>query len=158
MIGKKIAHYQITSKLGEGSMGEVYRATDTRLNREVALKVLPESFINDPNRMARFEREAQVLASLSHPNVAGIYGLEEADGIRCLVLELIEGDTLYDRLKELALNSLLIGDTVCLVKHIATGFSDCIANDHACLTSSPSAGLITSKFGIKRKDEICSTG
>ena len=100
MIGKKIAHYQITSKLGEGSMGEVYRATDTRLNREVALKVLPESFINDPNRMARFEREAQVLASLSHPNVAGIYGLEEADGIRCLVLELIEGDTLYDRLKE----------------------------------------------------------
>ncbi len=116
MIGKKIAHYQITSKLGEGSMGEVYRATDTRLNREVALKVLPESFINDPNRMARFEREAQVLASLSHPNVAGIYGLEEADGIRCLVLELIEGDTLYDRLKE---GSLSLKETLDIAVQVA---------------------------------------
>lgn len=99
MIGKKIAHYEVVEKLGQGSMGEVYRARDTRLGRDVALKVLPESLRKDPNRMARFEREARTLASLNHPNVAAIYGLEESDGVRCLVLELIEGETLRDRLR-----------------------------------------------------------
>ena len=82
-----IAHYRIGAKLGEGGMGEVYRATDTKLNREVAIKVLPESFAADPDRMARFQREAQVLASLNHPNIAAIYGVEE----RALVMELVEG-------------------------------------------------------------------
>src|ERR1051325_10992432 len=85
-----IAHYRIISKLGEGGMGEVYRATDTKLNRDVAIKILPEAFAQDADRMARFAREAQVLASLNHPNIAAIYGLEE----RALVMELVEGETL----------------------------------------------------------------
>ena len=76
MIGETIAHYRITSKLGEGGMGEVYRATDTKLHRDVAIKVLPQSFAQDAERMARFTREAQVLASLNHPNIAQIYGVE----------------------------------------------------------------------------------
>ena len=90
MTPQAIAHYQITAKIGEGGMGEVYRATDTKLGREVAIKVLPESFARDPERMARFEREAKVLASLNHPNIAAIYGVED----RALVMELVEGETL----------------------------------------------------------------
>ena len=81
MIGKSISHYRVTAKLGAGGMGVVYRATDTKLGREVALKVLPPVFANDSQRMARFTREAHVLASLNHPNIASIYGLEESDGI-----------------------------------------------------------------------------
>src|SRR3982750_1310373 len=84
---QSIAHYRISSKLGEGGMGAVYRATDTKLNREVAVKVLPDSFAADPDRLARFTREAQVLASLNHPNIASIYGVED----RALVMELVEG-------------------------------------------------------------------
>ena len=91
-----IAHYRIVSKLGEGGMGAVYRATDTKLNREVAIKVLPDSFAADPDRLARFSREAQVLASLNHPNIAAIYGVEE----RALVLELVEGPTLAGRIAQ----------------------------------------------------------
>src|SRR5579863_10483433 len=87
MIGETIAHYRITAKLGEGGMGEVYRATDTKLDRDVALKILPQSFASDADRMARFEREAKVLASLNHPNIAQIYGVED----RALVMELVEG-------------------------------------------------------------------
>jgi eukaryotic-like serine/threonine-protein kinase len=79
-------------------MGEVYRARDTRLKRDVALMILPESFASDPGRLARFQREAEVLASLSHPNIAAIYGLEESDGTRALVMELVEGETLADRI------------------------------------------------------------
>src|SRR5437868_6370250 len=89
-----IAHYRITAKLGEGGMGEVWRATDTKLGREVAIKVLPERFAADPDRMARFRREAQVLASLNHPNIAAIYGIEES----ALIMELVEGPTLADRI------------------------------------------------------------
>src|SRR5512133_263149 len=85
-----IAHYRIVSKLGAGGMGEVWRATDTKLNREVAIKILPDAFASDPDRMARFQREAQVLASLNHPNIAAIYGVED----RALVMELVEGETL----------------------------------------------------------------
>jgi serine/threonine protein kinase len=91
-----IAHYRITGKLGEGGMGVVYRATDTKLNRDVAIKVLPDAFANDPDRLARFTREAQVLASLNHPNIAAIYGVEE----RSLVMELVEGATLAGPLSE----------------------------------------------------------
>ncbi|HKZ53169.1 MAG TPA: protein kinase, partial [Candidatus Acidoferrales bacterium] len=98
LIGKKISHYSITAKLGEGGMGEVYRATDSRLGREVALKVLPEVFAADSERMARFQREAQVLASLNHPNIAAIYGLEEDSGTHALALELVEGPTLAERI------------------------------------------------------------
>jgi hypothetical protein len=96
MIGKTLGHYQITEKLGAGGMGEVYRAEDTNLNRHVAIKVLPEVFSRDLERLARFEREAKLLASLNHPNIAAIYGLEEADGQRFLVLELVEGETLAE--------------------------------------------------------------
>ena len=96
--GTTLGPYSVTAKIGEGGMGEVYRARDTKLDRDVALKVLPEAFTQDPDRLARFEREAKVLASLNHPNIAAIYGLEEADGIRALVLELVEGPTLADRI------------------------------------------------------------
>jgi serine/threonine-protein kinase len=91
-----IAHYRITSKLGEGGMGAVFRAADTKLGRDVAIKVLPDSFAADPDRLARFTREAQVLAALNHPNIAAIYGVEE----RALVLELVEGPTLADRIAQ----------------------------------------------------------
>src|SRR3984893_10572812 len=86
-MGEKLGHYEILSLLGKGGMGEVYRARDTRLKRDVALKVLPEAFANDSARMARFQREAEVLASLNHPNIAVIYGVED----RALVMELVEG-------------------------------------------------------------------
>ena len=89
-----IAHYRITSKIGAGGMGEVWRATDTKLGRDVAIKILPESFATDPDRIARFQREAQVLAALNHPNIAAIYGIENAGGTSVLVMELVEGDTL----------------------------------------------------------------
>jgi serine/threonine-protein kinase len=96
MIGSSIAHYRITAKIGEGGMGEVYLATDDRLSRDVAIKLLPAAVENDEVRLARFRREAQVLASLNHPNIGQIYGLEEQDGRNALVLELIEGDTLAE--------------------------------------------------------------
>jgi len=89
--GARLGPYEILSAIGAGGMGEVYRARDTRLKRDVALKTLPESFAADPDRLARFQREAEVLASLSHTNIAGIYGLEESDDIRALVMELVEG-------------------------------------------------------------------
>ena len=98
--GTRLGHYDVTAKIGEGGMGEVYRATDTKLKRQVALKILPEAFSADPERLARFQREAEVLASLNHPNIGHIYGLEEADGVRALVLELVEGPTLADRIKQ----------------------------------------------------------
>ncbi|MEE8160455.1 MAG: protein kinase, partial [Acidobacteriota bacterium] len=91
MIGKTPSHYKVIEKIGQGGMGEVYRAEDTTLKREVAIKVLPEQFTKDPQRLARFEREAQLLAQLNHPNIAAIYGLEEADGVRFLSLELVPG-------------------------------------------------------------------
>ena len=99
-IGDRLAHYDVTAKLGEGGMGEVWRATDTQLDRDVALKVLPEAFTSDPDRLARFEREAKVLASLNHPGIAAIYGIEEDDDTRALVLELVEGPTLADRISK----------------------------------------------------------
>ena len=91
-----IAHYRITGKLGAGGMGEVYRATDTRLGRDIALKVIPTKFAQDADRMSRFRREAQVLASLNHPNIAAIYGVED----RALVMELVDGITLAQRISQ----------------------------------------------------------
>ena len=98
--GNILGAYEVTAKIGQGGMGEVYQARDTKLDRDVALKVLPEAFTADPDRLARFEREAKVLASLNHPNIGSIYGLEEAEGVKALVLELIEGPTLADRIKQ----------------------------------------------------------
>ena len=94
--GTRLGVYEVTAQIGEGGMGQVYRARDTKLGREVALKVLPDEFIADPERVARFQREAKTLASLNHPNIGSIYGLEEADGVSALVLELVEGPTLAD--------------------------------------------------------------
>ena len=96
--GTMIAHYRLAGKIGEGGMGEVYRARDTKLQRDVALKILPQAMAHDAERMARFEREAQVLASLNHPNIAAIHGLEESNGIHALVMELVEGETLEERI------------------------------------------------------------
>ncbi|HEX7254015.1 MAG TPA: protein kinase, partial [Thermoanaerobaculia bacterium] len=96
----KIGPYEILSPLGAGGMGEVYRARDGKLNRDVAIKVLPEAFAADADRLARFRREAQVLAALNHPHVAAIYGLEESGGVEALVLELVEGETLGDRIAQ----------------------------------------------------------
>ena len=98
MNGKTFGPFVILDKLGEGGMGEVYRARDTRLKRDVAIKVLPDGFATEPDRLARFQREAELLASLNPPNIAAIYGLEQADAVTGLVLELIEGETLADRL------------------------------------------------------------
>ena len=96
--GTPLGAYQILSLLGKGGMGEVYRARDIKLQREVAIKTLPAGFAQNPDRLARFQREAQLLASLNHPNIAAIYGLEESGGIRFLVLELVEGETLAEML------------------------------------------------------------
>jgi serine/threonine protein kinase len=98
VIGQTFCHYRIVERIGAGGMGEVYRATDTRLGRDVALKVLPEAFARNPERMARFRREAQVLASLNHPNIATIHGLEESNGTCALVMELVGGPTLAERI------------------------------------------------------------
>jgi len=100
VAGRRLGPYEIAGPLAAGGMGEVYRARDTRLNRDVAVKILPELFAADPDRLGRFKREAQVLASLNHPNIGAIYGLEEADGIPALVLELVEGPTLADRIAQ----------------------------------------------------------
>ena len=97
-VGSRLGHYDVTALIGEGGMGQVYQATDTKLNRQVALKILPEAFATDPDRLARFQREAQVLASLNHPNIAAIHGLEDSEGTKALVLELVEGPTLADRI------------------------------------------------------------
>jgi serine/threonine protein kinase len=98
--GARLGPYEILAALGAGGMGEVYRARDTTLNREVALKVLPDAFILDPDRLARFKREAQVLASLNHPNIAAIYGFQASDHVLALVLELVDGPTLADRIAQ----------------------------------------------------------
>ena len=92
--GGPLLHYKLVSRLGEGGMGEVWKAVDTSLDREVAVKILPAVFAGDPDRLARFEREAKLLASLNHPNIAAVYGLHDADGVRFLAMELVPGEDL----------------------------------------------------------------
>ena len=99
-VGTQFGAYEVLEPIGKGGMGEVFRARDTKLNRDVALKVLPDLFADDPDRLARFQREAEALASLNHPNIAQIYGLEESGGVRALVLELVEGPTLAERIAQ----------------------------------------------------------
>ena len=96
--GVRLGSFEVLSPLGKGGMGEVYRARDTRLGREVAIKVLPEALAHDPERLARFEREARVLASLNHPNIATLHGFERDGEVGFLVMELVEGETLADRI------------------------------------------------------------
>ncbi len=114
-IGRQLGFLQITALLGRGGMGEVYRARDTKLKRDVAIKILPEEFSRDPDRVSRFQREAEVLASLNHSHIAAIYSLEEANGSRFLVLELVEGQTLADRLKR---GPLPMDEALTVAKHI----------------------------------------
>src|SRR5262245_1715912 len=97
-VGTRLGPYEILAPIGAGGMGEVYRARDTKLHRDVAVKVLPTEFALDPDRLARFTREAQLLASLSHPHIAAIHGLEESKDVQALILELVEGETLADRI------------------------------------------------------------
>ena len=115
-VGSRLGHYDVTALIGEGGMGQVYQATDTKLNRQVALKILPEAFATDPDRLARFQREAQVLASLNHPNIAAIHGLEDSEGTKALVLELVEGPTLADRIGQ---GAIPLEETLPIAKQIA---------------------------------------
>src|SRR6187431_577962 len=114
--GTRFGIYEVTALIGEGGMGLVYRARDTKLNRDVALKVLPDSFASDPDRLARFTREAQTLASLNHPNIAHIHGFEESGGVRALVMELVEGDDLSQRI---ARGAIPIDEALPIAKQIA---------------------------------------
>ncbi len=118
MVGTTISHYKVLEKIGEGGMGEVYRATDTKLNRDVALKILPEQFASDAQRMARFQREAEVLASLDHPNIGQIYGIEDAGQTKALVLQLIEGPTLADKIAQ---GPIPVEDALKIALQIAEG-------------------------------------
>jgi len=149
MIGSSLSHFKITTKLGEGGMGEVYRAEDTKLGREVAIKVLPQTLASDPERMARFAREAQVLASLNHSNIASIYGLEEADGRHALVMELVEGETLADRIKRGSVPQL---EAIKYALQIATALEE--AHDHGIIHRDlkPANVVITPKGQVKVLD------
>jgi len=128
--GARLGPYEITATLGAGGMGEVYRACDTQLNRDVAVKVLPERFAVDPDRLARFKREAQILASLNHPNIAAIHGYEGSTSVHALVLELVEGPTLADRLVH---GAIPIDETLHIARQIAEALES--AHEHRCSTS-----------------------
>ena len=114
--GTRLGVYDITAQIGEGGMGQVYRATDTKLKRQVAIKILPPSLAADADRLARFQREAEVLASLNHPHIAAIYGLEESAGATALVMELVEGDDLSQRI---ARGSIPLDEALPIAKQIA---------------------------------------
>jgi serine/threonine protein kinase len=114
-VGDKLGHYEVLSLLGKGGMGEVYKARDTTLKRDVALKVLPATLLRDPDRLARFQREAEVLASLAHPNIGPIFGLIDSTDSRGLVLALIEGLTLAD---QIAIGPLPLDDALSIAKQI----------------------------------------
>ena len=118
LAGTRLGSYDVLSLVGVGGMGEVYRARDTRLGREVALKILPTRFALDPHRVSRFKREAHVLASLNHTNIAILYDIEEADGIQALVMELVEGDTLADRIVRAPLP---VRDVIAMATQIVDG-------------------------------------
>src|SRR6516162_3917848 len=114
--GTRLGPYEVIAQIGAGGMGEVYRARDIKLNRDVALKVLPEAFAADADRLARFKREAQVLASLNHPHIAAIYGFEDSGSTHALVLELVEGPTLADRI---AKGAIPLDEALPIAKQIA---------------------------------------
>jgi Tol biopolymer transport system component len=160
--GVNIGPYAIERELGRGGMGIVYLATDARLGRKVALKALPEHFADDPDRLARFEREARTLAALSHPNVAGIYGVEEHDGRRYLILEFVEGESLADRLDR---GPLPVDDALEICAQIAAGVeaaheAGVIHRDlkPANIRITPDGKAKVLDFGLARSDEGASTG
>src|SRR5437867_11330096 len=121
-IPQRLGSFQVLSIVGRGGMGEVYRARDTKLKREVAIKILPKEFSQDPDRVARFQREAEVLASLNHPGIAAIHSLEEAEGSRFLVLEFVQGETLAERIARGAIpieEALNIAENICEALEVA---------------------------------------
>src|SRR5688572_32996453 len=115
-LGSRLGPYEIRSALGAGGMGEVYRARDLKLNRDVAIKVLPDLFANDSGRLTRFRRETQVLAALNHPNISHIHGFEESNGIPALVMELVEGPTLAERIVQ---GPIPLTETLPIAKQVA---------------------------------------
>ncbi len=126
--GTRLGPYEVTAQIGVGGMGEVYQATDTKLKRQVAIKVLPESVAADVDRLARFQREAEVLASLNHPHIAQIHGLEDADGVTALVMELVEGPTLADRI---APGAIPVDEALPIAKQIAEALEE--AHEHGII-------------------------
>ncbi len=116
--GQKLSHYRLVEKIGEGGMGVVWKAEDTKLRRDVALKILPEVFARDPERRTRFEREARLLASLNHTNIAAIHGFEEEDGVSFLVLEMVPGENLAERL---AAGPIKLQEALAIARQIAEG-------------------------------------
>jgi Tol biopolymer transport system component len=148
-IGTRLGSYEILAPLGEGGMGEVYRARDTRLGRDVAIKALPEVFASDAERLARFEREAKLLASLSHPNIAGIHGLEEVQGHRYLVLEIVEGETLSARL---ARGPLPMDEALEVCRQIAAGVEAAHESGVVHRDLKPANVMLTPSGGVKVLD------
>ena len=127
LVGRTLSHYRITSAIGAGGMGEVYRATDTTLGRDVAIKVLPPEVAHDTERLGRFRREAHLLASLNHPNIAAIYGLEEADGKPFIALELVEGEDLKERL---ARGAIPVSEAIEIAQQIAEALEEAHNRGH----------------------------
>jgi Tol biopolymer transport system component len=160
-VGTHLGSYEIMAPLGAGGMGEVYRARDRKLNRDVALKVLPDAFTQDPDRLARFTREAQVLASLNHSNIAAIYGLEDSNGVQALVLELVEGPTLADRI---AKGPIPLAEALPIARQIAEALE--AAHEHgiihrdlkpANIKLRPDASVKVLDFGLAKALEPVST-
>src|SRR5258708_573226 len=116
IVGTRLGVYEVIAAIGSGGMGQVYRATDTRLKRQVAIKILPAAVAADRDRLSRFQREAEVLASLNHPHIAAIYGLEESTGLTALVMELVEGDDLSQRI---ARGAIPLDEALPIAKQIA---------------------------------------
>ena len=150
MVGRTLGHYEILEPLGAGGMGEVYRARDTKLERDVAVKMLPEDFAADQNRLGRFEREAKLLASLNHANIATIHGLEESDGVRFIVMELVEGETLAERIARSG--RIEVGEALKIARQIAEALE--VAHDEGITHRDvkPANVLLTSRGGVKVLD------
>ena len=149
LIGRTLGHYRIVEKIGEGGMGEVYRAQDERLDRDVAIKVLPDDLAADPDRLARFDREAKLLAALSHANIGAIYGLEASEGVQFLVLELIVGETLEQRLRK---GAIPVPEALDIARQIAEALE--AAHDAGIIHRDvkPANVLLTGKGGVKVLD------
>src|SRR5215813_4822872 len=148
-IGNQLGCHEITGLLGKGGMGEVYRGRDTKLKRDVAIKILPDEFSRDPARVSRFQREAEVLASLNHPNIAAIYDLDEASGSRFLVLELVEGETLADRIRR---GPVPIDESLNVAKHICEALEAAHENGVVHRDLKPSNVKITPEGRVKVLD------
>jgi serine/threonine protein kinase len=149
LIGKTLGHYEISAALGKGGMGEVYRARDTKLGREVAIKVLPKEMSGDPERVARFEREARLLASLQHAHIASIYGFERDGGVQFLAMELVEGQTLEDRLQEGTLSS---DETMRIASQMAAGLEAAHEKGVIHRDLKPANVMLTSEGDVKILD------